>query len=181
MTTSSARLLALKSSANLLSSATTSRVICSRHRSSSGSALAFVLFLAIAALVSGSPAAAQSTTGATWAANYVYKAATAFVHTSAERVTPTVFFTGAPADATNGSNFVVTASSNETGADASTPSITAGPSTVCTVGSVSRNGPGSYQATVTTVKATGLCTTKAVWVVNPDYKAVTAVQHTTAQ
>jgi hypothetical protein len=117
---------------------------------------------------------------ATWAANYVYSAATAKEHTTAAKIAPTVSFTGAPASAANGSNFTVTATSNEGGSYASTPTITATPATVCTVGAVTSNGPGSYQATVTMIKASGTCTTKAAWTLNSDYAAASATQKTTA-
>ena len=46
---------------------------------------------------------------ATWAANYVYAAATATAHTTAQKITPTVSFTGAPTSASNGTSFTVTA------------------------------------------------------------------------
>jgi hypothetical protein len=117
---------------------------------------------------------------ASWAANYVYSAATAKEHTTGAKITPTVTFTGAPASAANGSNFAVTATSNESESIVSVPTITATPATVCTVGTVTSNGPGSYQATVTIIKATGTCSTKAAWALNSDYAAASATQKTTA-
>ncbi|HEY4842783.1 MAG TPA: hypothetical protein VIH78_12505 [Terriglobales bacterium] len=45
--------------------------------------------------------------------------------TKAELITPAASFTGAPASATNGTMFTVTATSNEAGSYASVPTITA--------------------------------------------------------
>ena len=122
----------------------------------------------------------QCTLNAKWAANYVYAAATVTKHTTASKVTPAVTFTGAPATAANGSNFTVTAASNESGTLVSIPTITLTTTTVCSVGAVTSNGSGGYQATVTMKKATGTCTTKAAWAVNNDYAGATATQLTTA-
>lgn len=118
---------------------------------------------------------------ATWAANYVYSAATATAHTKAVPITPTVSFTGAPASANNGTSFTVTAASNESGSYAVVPTITTTTGTVCSVGLVTSNGPGSYQATVTMTRATGTCKTKAAWTASSDYAAASATQSTTAQ
>jgi adhesin/invasin len=115
---------------------------------------------------------------AAWAANYAYKAATVEEHTIGAKIVPTVTFTGAPSSESNGSSFTVTATSNESGI-VSIPTITTTTGTACTVGAVTNNGPGSYQATVTISKATGTCTTKAAWAMNPDYDAASALQHTT--
>ncbi|MGB8011994.1 MAG: Ig-like domain-containing protein [Terriglobales bacterium] len=117
---------------------------------------------------------------ATWAANDVYSAAAASQHTAAKKSAPVGSFTGAPADASNGTNFTVTATSNESGIYISVPSITTTTSLVCSVGAVTSNGSGGYQATVTMIKATGTCTTKAAWALNPNYAAASAVQHTAA-
>jgi len=117
---------------------------------------------------------------ATWAANYVYAAATASAKTAAEKLTPTVSFTGAPGTITHGNTFTVTATSNESGASVSTPTITTSTATVCTVGGVTSNGSGGYQATVTTIKA-GTCTTKASWAANTNYLAASSSQSTTVQ
>ncbi len=114
---------------------------------------------------------------AAWAANYAYKAATVEEHTIGAKIVPTVTFTGAPSSESNGSSFTVTATSNESGI-VSIPTITTTTGTACTVGAVTNNGPGSYQATVTISKATGTCTTKAAWAMNPDYDAASALQHT---
>jgi len=136
--------------------------------------------------ISGTTVTMMSGTGtctvtAKWAADNVYKAASAKLLTTAEKLTPTVTFTGAPAEASNGSGFTVTATSNESGPFVSLPKITATPTTVCSVGAVSSNGPGSYQATVTMKKATGTCTTKAAWAANAGYVAASALQSTMAQ
>ncbi len=120
--------------------------------------------------------AGTCTVEATWAANYVYAAATKKEAATAEKVTPTVTFTGAPATEANGSNFTVTATSDESGSDAVAPTITT-PGTVCTVGTVTSIGSGGYQATVTMVKATGKCTLNAKWATSSDYMAASATQH----
>ena len=117
---------------------------------------------------------------AAWVANYVYKAATASAHTAGAKIVPAVIFTGAPATAANGSTFTVTATSNENESVVSVPTIAATPATVCTVGAVTSNASGEYQATVTMIKATGTCTTKATWALNSDYAAASVMQHTTA-
>jgi len=116
---------------------------------------------------------------AQWAASGGYAAAKATQKTAAAKATPVVSFTGAPADADQGANFTVTATSNESGSGAAVPKITATGS--CTVGAATNSGPGSYQATVTMTKATGTCTTKAAWVATTDYASASATQTTTAQ
>jgi hypothetical protein len=120
------------------------------------------------------------TVKATWAANYVYAAATASVKTTAAKPTPIVSFTGAPATITHGNTFTVDATSNESGAYVSVPTITTSTGTVCTVGTVTPDVSGGYQATVTTIKA-GTCKTKAAWATNTDYLAASASQSTTVQ
>ncbi len=117
---------------------------------------------------------------AAWAANYAYTAATATAHATATKLTPVISFTGAPASASNGTSFTVTATSNESGS-VSVPTITAMPAAVCSVGTVTSSGPGSYQASVTMLKATGMCTTKAAWATNSIYAPASATQETTAQ
>jgi hypothetical protein len=97
----------------------------------------------------------------------------------AVRIPPTVTFTGAPATEANGSNFTVTATSDEIGSYAVVPTIMT-PGTVCTVGTVTSNGSGGYQATVTMVKATGTCTLNAKWAGSNGYAAASATQSTTA-
>ena len=116
---------------------------------------------------------------AAWAANNAYKAASATQMTSATKVTPVVSFTGAPGSAAKNSTFMVTASSNETGTAAKVPTITATPSSVCSIGSVTDGGT-SAQATVTVKAATGTCTTKASWAASGGYTAASATQTTTA-
>ena len=116
---------------------------------------------------------------ATWAANYVYAAATVSVHTTAQKLAPVVTFT-APATATHGNAFTVDATLNESGAYVSVPAITSTTATVCTVGAVTPDGSGGYQATVTTIKA-GACKTKAAWATNTNYLAATVTDSTTVQ
>jgi hypothetical protein len=116
---------------------------------------------------------------ATWAVNNAYKAASVTQKTTAERITPTVSFMGAPASAAKGTTITVTATSNESGANAAVPTITATPSTVCSVSSSSSSGT-SAQATVTIKAATGTCTTKASWAVTTEYAAETLTQSTAA-
>ncbi|MFZ0230949.1 MAG: hypothetical protein WAL41_29305, partial [Mycobacterium sp.] len=113
---------------------------------------------------------------ASWAINTDYKAASKSLTVTAQKATPTVSFTGAPATATNGANFAVTAASSTTTA---TPTLTASGS--CTVGSATNIGSGTYQATVTMTKATGTCTTKAAWAATTDYAAASTTQKITAE
>jgi hypothetical protein len=115
---------------------------------------------------------------AAWAANYIYSAASVTTKTAAAKFAPMASFTGAPANADNGSTFIVTAS-NQTSGDPSVPKITAGGS--CTVGAPTNTGPGSYQATVTMSRATGACNTKAEWAATTDYLAASGTQTTAAQ
>jgi len=115
---------------------------------------------------------------ANWALNYVYAAASVTKHTTAEKITPTTSFTGAPASEGNGQTFTVTATSDASGSGASVPAITAAGS--CTVGSATETGPGTYQATVTMTKATGTCTTTAKWATTNDYVGKILTQHTAA-
>ena len=117
---------------------------------------------------------------ATWAANYVYRAATVLEHTTAAKIAPTVTFTGAPSSAAHGTSFTVTATSNESGSVVSVPTITTTTPTECSVGAVTSNGSGGYEATVTVIRTTGMCTTKAAWALNADYAAASVLQHTTA-
>ncbi len=114
---------------------------------------------------------------AAWAVTTVYSAATKSVKVTAKKATPAGTFTGAPSTATDGATFTVTATSTST----ATPTITGTPATVCSVGSVTSNGAGGYQATVTINKASGTCTTKAAWAAATDYDAATLTQTTTAE
>ncbi len=113
---------------------------------------------------------------ANWPITTVYKADSKLLTVTAKKASAAASLTGAPASASNGSNFTVTATSVST----ATPTITATPATVCTVGSVTSNGPGSYQATVTMIKATGTCHTKAAYAATTDYDAGNATELTTA-
>jgi hypothetical protein len=119
------------------------------------------------------------TTTAKWAANADYNAITLNQKTTAELITPTVSFTGAPPSATDGSQFSVTATSNETGTYASVPTITVSGS--CTVGTVRNSGQGSYQATITITKTSGTCTMTAKWAKTIEYAAESLSQITTAE
>jgi hypothetical protein len=88
-----------------------------------------------------------------------------------------VSFTGAPATATESTPFTVTATSNETGSDATTPTITTtGP---CLAGPVTGSG-GTYQATITITKSSGTCSMTAKWATTPAYEGETLKQVTTA-
>ena len=88
------------------------------------------------------------------------------------RVAPTVTFTGAPATALLGANFVVTASTNSS----SLPTIT-GTAGVCTVGAVSGNAASS-SATVT-ITGSGTCLLTANWAQDAFFNAASATQSTT--
>jgi hypothetical protein len=113
---------------------------------------------------------------AAWPAGGVYLAASATQKTTGKKVTPTVSFTGAPGTAGDGTQFTVTATSNESGTYAVAPTITASGS--CTVGSVSGSGP--YTATVTITKTSGSCTATAKWAASDGYDAASVIQKTTA-
>ena len=117
---------------------------------------------------------------AAWAANNAYKAATAMQKATAAKITPTVSLTGAPASAAKSSTFTVTATSNESGPYAKVPTITVSPTNVCSVGAVTSDGSGGYQATVTMKAATGTCTTKAAWGASDGYDAASTTETTTA-
>jgi len=115
---------------------------------------------------------------AKWAANFYYASATETQKTTAVLITPSASFSGAPPSAANGTQFPVTASSNETGAYASVPTITvSGP---CTAGAVTSLGNGSYQATITMTKNSGTCKMTAKWAASIEYAATTLTQSTTA-
>lgn len=119
------------------------------------------------------------TTTAAWAANFYYAAASVKEKTKAALTTPTVTFTGAPTTAADNTQFTVTATSNETGAYASIPTITASGS--CSAGAVSNSGPGSYQATITINRSSGMCKMTAAWAETIEYDGATLKQTTTAQ
>jgi hypothetical protein len=103
---------------------------------------------------------------ASWPATDVYKAATATQRTTAEKIAPTVTFTGAPGSAAYLSTFPVTTTTN----DGVTPTITSTTGTVCSVSS----------GVVTMKNGTGTCTVRALWAANSDYLAATLEQSTTA-
>jgi hypothetical protein len=131
--------------------------------------------------ISGTTVTMSSGTGtctveAQWPADNVCSATTAKLNVKAEKVTPTISFTGAPSTAPEGTQFTVTATSNETGSDASIPTITAKGS--CDVVATS-NEPGGYQATVNMTTSKGTCTTKAAWAASSDYAAASATRTTT--
>ena len=85
----------------------------------------------------------------------------------AKAITPTVSFTGAPAAATFGSSFTVSATSNSS----SVPTFaTVGP---CTIDSAT--------STVSITSGVGVCSITAVWAANDVYARATAIQKITAQ
>ena len=107
-------------------------------------------------------------------ANY-YAAPTITESTTATgAVAPSVTFTGAPTSELYNSSFTVTATSNETGNETSTPVLTATPATVCSLSNVV-SGP-TTTATVTMVIGTGTCTLKAAWAANNAYKAASVTK-----
>jgi hypothetical protein len=105
-------------------------------------------------------------TTANWPATDVYKAATATLHTAAQRITPTVTFTGAPSTAAYLSTFTVATTQNS----GVTPTITSTTGTICTV---SGN-------TVTMANGTGTCIVKASWATNDYYTATSLTQSVSA-
>ncbi len=122
--------------------------------------------------ISGNVVSMVSGTGtctmkASWAADDVYKAATATQTTKAEKIAPTVSFTGAPTSAYYQSTFSVSATTNAS----TTATITATPASVCTISS----------GVVTMASGTGTCTLTAKWAVDSDYLAATATQTTTSE
>jgi hypothetical protein len=117
---------------------------------------------------------------ATWAINSAYKGDVQHFTVAASKVAPTVSLTGAPSTESIHGTFTVTATSNETGSEAAVPTIKATPASVCTAGPVSSIGGGSYQATITVIKASGTCTTTAKWAGSTDYDLASATETTTA-
>ncbi len=114
---------------------------------------------------------------ANWGITTVYKAHSKALTVATKKATPTVSFTGAPTTANDGDMFPVTATSNST----ATPTITSTTAAVCSVGAVTSNGAGGYQATVTMIKATGTCHTKAAFAATTDFAAASATQSTAAE
>jgi hypothetical protein len=121
--------------------------------------------------ISGNTVTMTSGTGmctmtASWPATDVYKAATATQHTTAEKIAPTVTFTGAPATEPYLSSFTVATTQNS----GVMPTIAATQSaSACTV---SGN-------TVTMKSGSATCTVKASWAANANYLATSATQTTT--
>jgi hypothetical protein len=121
--------------------------------------------------VSGTTVTISSGTGlcsltATWPATDVYKSAKATQKTTAEKIAPTVSFTGAPSSAAYLSTFTPATTENS----GVTPKITSTPASVCTISS----------GVVTMKNGTGTCTVEASWATNAYYLAATLEQSTTA-
>src|SRR5204862_463048 len=100
----------------------------------------------------------------TWAADDNYTGATRSQTTTAEKITPTVTFTGAPANAAYQSTFTVASSTNSTASPAYASS-----------GVCSNAGP-AYTMT----SGTGSCTATVTWAADDNYTAATRSQTTTA-
>ncbi len=116
------------------------------------------------------------------AGNAYYTAAPTVTETTviAKAVKPAVTFTGAPASAGYGATFQVTASSNETGNEASVPAITTTTGSICTVSSIVASGT-TVTATVTMTAGSGTCDLTAEWAANDMYSAASAVEKTKAE
>ena len=110
-----------------------------------------------------------------------YNAATTVTEstTVAAAVAPSVSFTGAPTTEAYNNSFTVTASSNETGNQTSTPVIKSSTAAICSLSNVMTSGT-TVTATVTMLTGTGTCTLNATWAANNAYKAASATQKTTA-
>ncbi len=136
--------------------------------------------------VGGTPASATATvsmtsgTGtctltATWPATTTFVGTSLTQSTNALLATPTVTFTGAPANAAYNSTFNVSATTSAIPTYAPTITGTLG---ICSVGTVSSASP--YTATVTMTSGTGTCTLTASWLATSNYAARSATQSTTA-
>ncbi len=101
---------------------------------------------------------------ATWAADANYNGTTAAQSTTANKIAPTVTFTGAPSTSNYQSTFAVTSTTNAS----TTPVITAG-------GACSISG-----TTVTMTSGTGTCSLTATWAADTNYSGTTSTQSTTA-
>src|SRR5204862_1551723 len=101
----------------------------------------------------------------TWAADDNYTAATRSQTTTAEKIAPTVTFTGAPANAAYQSTFTVASSTNSTASPAYASS-----------GVCSNAGP-AYTMT----SGTGSCMATVTWAADDNYTAATRSQTTTAE
>src|SRR5947208_949701 len=104
------------------------------------------------------------TSTVTWAADASYNAATRSQTTTAEKITPTVTFTGAPASAAYQSTFTVASSTNSSA------------SPVYTSGGVCSNLSTAYTMT----SGTGSCTATVTWAADDNYTGATRSQTTTA-
>src|SRR5204863_463735 len=104
------------------------------------------------------------TSTVTWAADDSYNAATRSQTTTAEKITPTVTFTGAPANAAYQSTLTVASSTNSTA------------SPVYTSGGVCSNVSTAYTMT----SGTGSCTSTVIWAADDNYTGATRSQTTTA-
>jgi hypothetical protein len=121
--------------------------------------------------ISGTTVTMNSGTGtctltAKWTTDDYYLAATITQKTSAQKLMPTVAFTGAPTDAPYLSTFTVATTQNS----GITPTITSTTGSVCSVSS----------GIVTMKMGTGTCTVKASWATNKFYLAASLEQNTTA-
>src|SRR5438034_1143909 len=101
----------------------------------------------------------------TWAADDNYTAATRSQTTTAEKIAPTVTFTGAPANAAYQSTFTVASSTNSSA------------SPVYTSGGVCSNLGTAYTMT----SGTGNCAATVTWAADDNYTAATRTQTTTAE
>src|SRR5438477_7502612 len=100
----------------------------------------------------------------TWAADDNYTGATRSQTTTAEKITPTVTFTGAPASAAYQSAFTVASSTNSSA------------SPVYTSGGVCSNLTTAYTMT----SGTGSCTSTVSWLADDNYNGASRSQTTTA-
>jgi FtsP/CotA-like multicopper oxidase with cupredoxin domain len=110
---------------------------------------------------------------AAWGATTNYSVASATQVTIASLATPTVSFTGAPANMVYNSGFNVTATTNAN----VMPTIT--PTGVCSVGPVT-GSPTNATATVTMTSGTGTCSVTANWPPTSAYLAASLSQSTAA-
>src|SRR5205823_7616227 len=104
------------------------------------------------------------TSTVTWTADANYNGATRSQTTTAEKITPTVTFTGAPASAAYQSTFTVASSTNSSA------------SPVYTSGGVCSN----LSIVYTMSSGTGSCTATVTWAADPNYNDATRSQTTTA-
>src|SRR5438445_6951631 len=108
---------------------------------------------------------ASCTSTVTWAADDNYTAATRSQTTTAEKITPTVTFTGVPPSAAYQSAFTVASSTNSSA------------SPVYTSGGVCSNLSTVYTMT----SGTGSCTATVTWAADDNYTGATRSQTTTAE